>query len=58
MYMSKAAHCAIHCFVFVRPVHKEDSAQEEVVYDKSSELTLNQLEDEIQVGAVEVVLYI
>ena len=30
--------------------------QEEVVHDKSSELTLNQQEDEIQVGAIEVVL--
>ena len=32
-----------------RPVYKEESVEEEVIEDKSSELTLNQLEEEIQV---------
>lgn len=31
-----------------RPVYKEERVEEEVIEDQSSELTLNQLEEEIQ----------
>ena len=37
------------CNATGRPVHKEESMEEEVIEDNSSELTLNQLEEEIQV---------
>lgn len=40
----------------VRPVYKEEGVEEEVIEDQSSELTLNQLEEEIQ--ASEYYMYI